>query len=129
MDLDKKGHTPDATGLYTVVRDSPIRKLNEHNLPKWVVLDQEEKKKRRGISRKIAHIEDSKLVNAYHKEKFVNEFGMTLEEVREKDTELDEYLKGVDHLGGNRAEVKPTSTWLEGLTTGAFPTKTALQSL
>ena len=100
MDLDKKGHTPDATGLYTVVRDSPIRKLNEHNLPKWVVLDQEEKKKRRVISRKIAHIEDSKLVNAYHKEKFVNEFGMTLEEVREKDTELDEYLKGVDHLGG-----------------------------
>ena len=47
-----------------------------------------------------SHIEDSKLVNAYHKEKFVNEFGMTLEEVREKDTELDEYLKGVDHLGG-----------------------------
>jgi len=100
VDSDKKGHTEDATGLYTVVRDSPIRKLNEHNLPKWVVLDQEEKKKRKQLSHKITHLEDSKLVDAYHKEKFVNEFGMTLEEVREKDNELDEYLKGAEHIGG-----------------------------
>jgi hypothetical protein len=100
MDSDKKGHTADATGLYTVIRDSPIRALNEHNLPKWVVVEQEAKKQRRQLSHKITHIEDSKLVDAYHKEKFVNEFGMTLEEVREKDKELDEYLHGAEHKGG-----------------------------
>lgn len=102
IDYDKKGHTNEATGLYTVIRNVPPKKLNAGNLPKWFVIEQS-KKKVYARDRIKSNINVNKITTIGVSEKIINDVGMTLEEVREKDIELDDLLKGADHIGDRKS--------------------------
>ena len=92
LDYDKKGSVAGATGLYKIIRESPIRKLNIKILPKWFVVEQSKKKlyKREKIK---SNIDVNKISAIKANDIMINDVGLTLEEVREKDPELDKYLK------------------------------------
>jgi hypothetical protein len=102
IEYDKKGHTKDATGMYTVVLDRPVRELSPENLPQWFVIEQDKKKvyKREKIK---SYIDVNKITTIGITEKIINEVGMTLEEVREKDKELNDLLSGADHIGDRKS--------------------------
>ena len=102
LEYDKKGHTKDATGLYTVIRDRPLRKLYKDNLPKWFVVEQTKQKvyKKEKIK---SNLDVNKITPIGVDDKYINEVGLTLAEIRVKDRELDDLLSGADHIGDRKS--------------------------
>jgi hypothetical protein len=101
-DYDKKGWTKEATGMYTVIRNVPLKKMTPDDLPKWFVIEQDKQKsyKREKIK---SYINVNKITTVGITEKMINEVGMTLEEVRSKDKELNDLLSGADHIGDRKS--------------------------
>lgn len=103
-DYDKKGYTKSSTGMYTIVRNVPLKKLNSKNLPKWFVIEQDKKKVYARERSKIkSNIDVNKISTLRVTEKLINDVGLTLEEVRAKDKELDDLLRGADHIGDRKS--------------------------
>jgi hypothetical protein len=102
LEYDKKGHTKDATGLYTVIRDRPLAKLNHGNLPKWFKMEQEKQQKYKR-ERVKSNLDVNKISPIGVDDKYINEVGLTLAEIRKKDRELDDLLMGADHIGDRKS--------------------------
>ena len=102
IDYDKKGCTVDADGMYTVIRNSPLRKLSSTNLPQWFVIEQDKRKTYKRNKAKST-LDVNKITPIGMDEKVINDVGLTLEEVRAKDPELNELLMGADHIGDRKS--------------------------
>jgi hypothetical protein len=50
-----------------------------------------------------SHLKVDKISPIGNDAKFINEVGMTIEEIRKKDKELDDLLKGADHIGDRKS--------------------------
>lgn len=89
---DDKGSISTATGLYTIFHDAPIRKLSPDQLPDWLTFEQE--KKRKNIPKAVpANLKMREIEEAVYGS-YINELGMTLEEITERDLKLCELLSG-----------------------------------
>ena len=103
-DYDKKGYKKKSTGMYTIIRNVPLKPLGEKNLPKWFAIEQDKKKafanKR---SKSKSNLDVNKISTLKISDLVINDVGMTLEEVRSKDKELDDLLTGADHIGDRKS--------------------------
>jgi len=116
VDLDpKKGSISGATGLYSVFADNPIKELTPEVLPKWILLSNEEiaKEKQKNVKLQEEFIGkakqdiDSKIgfdpLTAFKKitnpDEIVNEKGLTLSFLMDRDKEFTEILTVVGEKG------------------------------
>jgi hypothetical protein len=116
VDLDpKKGSISGATGLYSVFADNPIKELTPEVLPKWILLSNEEiaKEKQKNVKLQEEFIGkakqdiDSKIgfdpITAFKKitnpDEIVNEKGLTLSFLMDRDKEFTEILTVVGEKG------------------------------
>ena len=103
-DYDKKGYTKESTGMYTIIRDVPLKPLNAHNLPKWFVIEQDKKKLRARDRAKVkSNLDANKITPININGLMINDVGLTLDEVRAKDNELNDLLAGADHIGDRKS--------------------------
>ncbi len=99
--------TPDATGIYTVIRDVPLKTLQLGDIPSWLELGKEQNDVNVVKMFKMAKDTIAAVFLGGHSstpvvaDSIKNESGMTLEQVRTGDSddckELNEYLKGAEH--------------------------------
>ena len=74
--------TESATGFYEIVREQEIKPVSPQDLPEWLEVRRKE-------------IREEKLIKpAQPSQTWINEIGMSLDEIRKKDQKLDELLRG-----------------------------------
>ena len=79
--------TESATGLYEIVREQEIKPVSPQDLPEWLEVRRKE-------------IKEEKLIKpAQPSQTWINEVGMSLDEIRKKDQKLDELLQGPYECG------------------------------
>ena len=109
----KKGSISGASGLYSVFSDNPIKDLTPENIPNWIIISNEkiikgEKdtklqeefigKSKEDIDTRIGF--DPKIIHQLREdEEIINEKGLNLNEVIEKDKEFSEILMSVGEKG------------------------------
>ena len=105
--------TPDATGIYTVIRDVPIKTLQLKDIPSWIELGTKTNavKPLQRAKDKVPTVRvEPDSITPVSASGIKNAFRVTLEEIRNGGSafckELDEYLKGAEHKGdfGSRSE-------------------------